>query len=240
MTGPTTALLMMTLLGDARLPSGGHAHSAGLEPAVRAGLRAHGVPALIDARLRTVVRIDAGTAVVCRAAALRPHLDEAADVLRGAWHAWAARSPSAAARSAAVDVGRGYRRLLDRLWGGSAAQAALARAEGAEQRVAPRCRAPRAVVLGVIAAASGLDARQTAALVGYDDVQTVAAACLKLEPLDPVVVTGWTVATFPRLEAMADELADLTDPTEIPASGAPLVDQWAEAHAHRTERLFRA
>lgn len=240
MTAPTSALTM-TLLADARLPSGGHAHSAGLEPAMRAGLRARDVPALIDARLRTVVRVDAGTAVVCRAAGLGTDLGTAARLLRGAWHAWAARTPSEASRAAAVDVGRGYRRLLDRLWGSTDACAALTAAEAAEQDPGgPHRHPPRPVVLGVLAAAGGLDARQTAALVGYDDVQTLAAACLKLDPLDPLVVTGWTLAAFARLAALADELAGLSDPTEIPASGAPLVDQWAQAHAHRTERLFRA
>ena len=34
----TTALLVLAMLADARLPTGAHAHSAGLEPAIHAGL----------------------------------------------------------------------------------------------------------------------------------------------------------------------------------------------------------
>ena len=39
---------------------------------------------------------------------------------------------------------------------------------------------------------------------------------------------------------MANAVADLTDPDDIPAFGAPLIEQWAEIHATTTQRLFRA
>jgi len=35
-------------------------------------------------------------------------------------------------------------------------------------------------------------------------------------------------------------VAPLTDPADIPAGGAPLVELWAEIHATTTERLFSA
>ena len=59
-------------------------------------------------------------------------------------------------------------------------------------------RPGRAVVLGVAAALAGLSAAQLVRLIGYDDAQTVAAATLKLEPLDPVVATGWVMAAARR------------------------------------------
>lgn len=239
--GGTTTALVATLLADARLPSGGHAQSAGLEPAVRAGLPAAQVPQLVQGRLRTVVRVEAGTAVAARSAALRPEVAAATDGLLRCWGEWAARTPSPALRAASADVGRGYRRLLGRLWGGGVPETALTAAETAEGvRAGVRRHAPRAVVLGVVAAAAGLDAAQTAALVGYDDVQTVLAACLKLEPMDPVTATGWALDAFDEVAALADELAGLTDPHDIPAAGAPQVDRWAQAHDRTTERLFRA
>ena len=58
---PSTTVAM--LLADARLPSGGHAHSAGLEPALFGGLNIADVPAALGARARTTSLVEAGTAV---------------------------------------------------------------------------------------------------------------------------------------------------------------------------------
>ncbi|MBE9928093.1 urease accessory protein UreF, partial [Cellulosimicrobium cellulans] len=63
---------MLALLADARLPTGGHTQSAGLEPALRAGMPAARVPDYVRARLATVTRTEAATAVVARHAALAP------------------------------------------------------------------------------------------------------------------------------------------------------------------------
>ena len=261
---------MLALLADARLPTGGHTQSAGLEPALRAGMPAARVPDYVRARLATVTRVEAATAVVARHGAL----EAAACDLAGTWLAWAARTPSPALRETSQRLGRGYLRLLRRLWAGHPAVAALdeaavlvadarradgvpdpdegatsaARAPsgtgaGAGRRAATSRRAPqppRPVVLGVTAACAGLSALQVARLVGYEDVQTVAAATLKLEPVDPVVATGWVVAAQPAIDALARDVAHLTDPRAIPAHGAPLVEQWAEIHARTTERLFSA
>lgn len=261
---------MLALLADARLPTGGHTQSAGLEPALRAGMPPARVPDYVRARLATVTRVEAATAVVARHVAL----EAAACDLAGTWLAWTARTPSPALRETSQRLGRGYLRLLRRLWAGHPAVAALDEAAvlvadarrsdgvpdpgegatsagrapsgtgpGAGGRAATSRRAPqppRPVVLGVTAACAGLSALQVARLVGYEDVQTVAAATLKLEPVDPVVATGWVVAAQPAIEALAHDVAHLTDPRAIPAHGAPLVEQWAEIHARTTERLFSA
>jgi urease accessory protein len=101
-------------------------------------------------------------------------------------------------------------------------------------------RPPRPVVLGVVAVCAGLSAHQLARLVGYDEVQTVGAAALKLEPADPLTATGWTVQAGPLVEAMAEAVAGCTTVDDIPAAGAPLIEQWAQDHATTTQRLFRA
>ncbi|MGM7422618.1 urease accessory UreF family protein [Cellulosimicrobium sp. CpK407] len=294
--GEGRAELMLALLADARLPTGGHTQSAGLEPALRAGMPAAQVPDYVRARLATVTRVEAATAVVARHVALAagPVPDGAgsppaggassagvpdgvasvARDLADTWLAWAARTPSSALRETSRRLGRGYLRLLRRLWEGHPAVVALdeaavlvadaRRADGVSDpgagatsatravpgagadpggRAATGRRAPqppRPVVLGVTAACAGLSARQVARLVGYEDVQTVAAATLKLEPVDPVVATGWVVAAQPAIDALARAVADLTDPRAIPAHGAPLVEQWAELHSRTTERLFSA
>jgi urease accessory protein len=144
--------------------------------------------------------------------------------------AWRARTVSPALRETSVLLGRGYLRLVRQLWPGSVGAAAL-------QAIG---RPGRAVVLGVAAALAGLSAAQLVQLIGYDDAQTVAAATLKLEPLDPVVATGWVMAAQADIEQMVDNVAALTDVTQLPAFGAPQIEQWAEIHATTSQRLFRA
>ncbi|SFK17513.1 urease accessory protein UreF [Cellulomonas sp. KH9] len=248
-TGPA-ALLVLAMLADARLPTGAHAHSAGLEPAVQAGLlttthprevdpapgsndpsaRMRGragaedvtrVPALARTRLRTVTATEAGAAVVAR------HVWLDRGDLRPVEDAWAARTPSPAVRDAARRLGRGYLRLALALWPDALAGAFV-----------PRTAPPRPLVAGAIGAVTGLDALQVALLVGYDDVQTIASAALKLAPLDPATTTRWVLDLHPDVADMARGVAHLTDPDDIPSAGAPMTDAWAQAHARTTRRLF--
>ncbi|RKT76773.1 urease accessory protein [Terracoccus luteus] len=221
--------LVLAMLADARLPTGSHAHSAGLEPAVLAGLtadgrRLHEVPAYAKTRLATVTRTEAAAAVVAR----HRWLDGDRD-LEPVTDAWCARTPSAAIRQASFALGRGYLRLATGLW---------PKEIGAH--VDRRTPLPRPVVLGVVGAVTGLDARQVACLAGYDDVQSIVSAALKLVPLDPTEGMRWVLALHPAIDAMADEVAPLTRPEDIPAQGAPMIDAHAEAHATTTRRLFSA
>lgn len=217
-----SAELVALMLADARLPTGGHTQSAGLEAAVKAGLGVPGVVAYAADRLRTVVRVEAGTAVVARHLTLT-----GADPLQVVPH-WAARTPSRALREVAGRTGRGYLRLAERIW------------PAVVDHLPRDSETPRPVVLGVIGAVTGLRADQVARLTAYDDAQTVVAASLKLLPVDPAAAAGWLVGLHPALEACVDAVAGLTDPSAIPACGAPLVDQYAEQHATERMRLFHA
>lgn len=219
--------LMLMLLSDARLPTGAHTQSAGLEPAVNAGLPATDVPRYITARLRTVAAVEAGAAVVARYVARD---SEPRTPLTRVDLAWRARTISPAVRETSVLLGRGYQRLVTRLWPGHPAAIALG-------DVKLPCRA---VVLGVAAACAGLAPGQLARLIGYDEAQTIAAAALKINPMDPVDATRWVINAHDEIESMANSVAELTDPDDIPAYGAPLIEQWAEIHATTTQRLFRA
>ncbi|WP_435745420.1 urease accessory protein UreF [Nocardioides sp. SYSU DS0663] len=224
MTAPELVALM---LADARLPTGGHTQSAGLEPAVRAGLGAEGralgeVAAYARDRLRTVVRVEAGAGVVARHLALA-----GGDPLTVVPH-WAARTPSRALRVASARMGRGYLRLAERIW-----PAVL-------DHLPRDAEVARPVVLGVVGAVTGLGPEQVARLTAYDDAQTVVAASLKLLPVDPADAAAWLVGLHPDIEDVVAAVAGLTDPTKIPACGAPLVDQHAEQHATEKMRLFHA
>ena len=230
--GGSEVLLM--LLADARLPTGAHTQSAGLEPAMRHGVSLADVPGYIRTRLRTVVAVEAGAAVVARhLAGGDPAADPSGDLaseLRAVDDAWRARTVSPALRENAEVLGRGYARLVTGLWPDASASVALRAVR----------RPTRAVAIGVAGALAGLDGAQVARLIGYDDAQTVAAAALKLDPLDPLVATGWVVGVAGDIDRMAASVGSLTAPTDIPAAAAPLIEQWAQVHAVTAQRLFRA
>lgn len=211
---PSSDLLLM-LLADARLPVAGHTQSGGLEPAVAEGMT--DVPSYVALRLRTVARVEAATAVVAM------HRVRAGLPLDAVEIAWAARTPSPVMRATSRQLAKGVLRLASRLW------------------PMPLLSGPsRAVVMGAVGAVTGLSPAALARLVAYDDVQTVTAAALKLMPLDPADATRWTLDALPAIDMLATDVAHLTEPEEIPASGAPQIERWAEQHAAATRRLFHA
>jgi urease accessory protein len=215
----TSPELLMLLLADARLPVAGHTQSGGLEPAVVAGIGADLVPDYLATRLATVTRVEAGTAVVAL------HRLRSGEDLSDVETAWAARTPSPAMRSTSRAQGRALLRLARRLW----------------PQLSPVGASPsRAVVLASVAHACVLSPRALAQLVGYDDVQTVASAALKLLPLDPAMTTQWVFDALPLVDRLAQQICHLIDPHEIPAAGAPQIEAWAEAHATSERRLFSA
>ena len=213
------------LLADARLPSGGHAFSAGVEPALQGGLEPGDIGAFLRARARTTTLVDAATAVVARHAGLTG--SSYAPVER----AWAARTPSRAARTASIDLGRGLLRLAERLWPHSASIAALSRG-GATP--------PRPIVLGAVAAHAGIDAETLVRVAVYDDMAGGVAALLKLEPGDPVDGVRLVVNACAAVDPFISQLAALDSPEAIPAASAPQAEAWTEAHAVTNRRLFRA
>ncbi|WP_270407410.1 urease accessory protein UreF [Brachybacterium paraconglomeratum] len=208
------------LLADSRLPAGAHVSSGALEAALRDGLDPAATGDYLSGRMATIVPVEAGTAVVAR------HLARHGGDLDRLHREWAARTPSRAQREVTLALGDGLRRLAAGLWPTAVPPAGA--------------RRPRPIVLGLIAAAAGLDAEDLVRLVAYDDAQTVAAALLKLEPGDPREATALVLAACAHLEPRVAELAALTDPARIPCAGAPLIDGWAEAQSQLPRRLFRA
>ncbi len=215
------------LLADARLPTGGHANSAGLEPAIAGGMNPLLAPTYLIDRARTTSLIDAGVAVVTR----HQLKDQPLTADLGAVIAhWAARTPSAAQRASSRHLGRGYLRLANRVWGDTPALLACA----------VLGNPPRPVVVGAIAAATNLDPIDLVRLIVYEDAQAAGSALLKLEPTDPGLIVEWVLAACQAAEDLVFDIAALHRPVDIPADGTPQAEGWVEAHALMTQRLFRA
>jgi len=216
---------LLLLLADGRLPTGAHTQSAGVEPAFRAGMALEQVPDYLTVRLRTVTEVEAATAVVVRHRWLagppagRPAVCAEVDT------AWRARTLSDALREASDLLGRSYARLTGSLW---------------DLQLPPGVQMCRAVVLGATAAAAGLSAADTARLVGFDDVQTVVAAALKIRPFDPSLGVRWAASAGAEVDELVARVHHLREVDDIPARSAPLIEHWGQAHRSTERRLYRA
>jgi urease accessory protein len=222
------------LLADGRLPTGAHTQSAGLEPALDHGLRLDQVPDYLRARLTTVTEVEAAAAVVARRCWLA---EPDVALMRKVDRAWRVRTASGALRDASDLLGRSYLRLAATVWPRLAPLTADRARSSAASTSTRWCRA---VVIGATAAEAGLDGRQTARLIGFEEVQTVIAAAMKLQPFDPAVAVAWSVAAGREVEAVVARVAGLATVDEIPAYAAPQIEHWAELHTRTERRLFRA
>ncbi|MDQ4214658.1 urease accessory protein UreF [Microbacterium sp. ASV81] len=216
------------MLADSRTPIGGLVNSGGLEPALQGGMPADRARAYLHGRLRTVAEIEAAVAVVTRAVALERDPAEWASAVAEIEDEWAARTPSPAQRASSRLLARGLQRMAGAVWP-SAFLAFLA-------PIAPS----RGVVVGAVAAATGMPADAAVRLVLYDEAQAVVAALLKLAPMDPLVTASWAFEACAAAEPRVARLTEITEPSAIPANGCPQSEEWAESHAATTRRLFRA
>ncbi|MEU8624647.1 urease accessory UreF family protein [Streptomyces sp. NPDC048669] len=214
------------LLGDGRLPVGAYTYSAGLEPAVVAGLTRDRIPALLRARLHTTALTEAAAAVLALRAAGRDPVDYGP-----VQQALAARTPAAPQRETSAALGRGVHRLARRLAPDHPAVTALA---------GMRPRPLRPVALGALGAVLNVSEEELAHGVVYDELQTVASAALKLLPGDPLDSVAWILAAEPDAAAAVAAALAVRTPDGLPARTAALTEQWALEHARRERRLFLA
>ncbi|NUK49814.1 urease accessory protein UreF [Streptomyces lunaelactis] len=217
----------LLVLADGRFPAGGHAHSGGAEPAVKAGrIRdAHGLADFCRGRLHTAGLTSAALAAAA-ALGLDPlELDEAAD----------ARTPSPALRTTARKLGRQMMRAARATWPSQELDAlAAARPRGAHQPI----------VLGLAARSAGLGPEDAAHCALYEAVSGPATAAVRLLNLDPFQATAVLARLAPELDAVAAQAARAAADAAVegldalPAACAPLLDITAQAHAAWPVRLF--
>jgi urease accessory protein len=211
--------LAALLLADGRFPSGGHAHSGGLEEAATSG-RVHDLDSLrafVVGRLATAGRVAAGVAAVaCAGRCSADELDAEAD----------ARMASPALRDASRRQGRQLVRAASHAWPIRAA-----------------VESPHhAVAVGLVAAAARLGPVDAARWAAYDAVMTPATAAVRLLGLDPFSVSALVAGLAPAIDEVAAEAAAFAAGDrpleELPCGAAPLLDLGAERHAVREVRLF--
>jgi urease accessory protein len=208
------------MLADSRTPTGGYAHSGGLEAALAAGLTTEEIPAFLAARLRTVAFVDAAFA----AAAVRAGDDPGR--LAELEAEWLARTPSPALRRAASALGRALLRVGNGIGLGSPALAAWA-------SISPAT--PRCLVLGAVARGAGIEASDVSRLALYDDAAMLCGAAPKLVAIDALTASGWLAAEAPLIARLADEAAHGPG---LPVCSTPALELLAECHATSERRLF--
>ncbi|WP_328460085.1 urease accessory protein UreF [Actinoplanes sp. NBC_00393] len=211
------SLATLLLLADGRLPSGGHAHSGGLEAQIAGGRvkEISGLDGFLRGKLATGGLVSAAfAAAACSDVSRWSALDAGLD----------ARTPSPALRKASRAQGR-----------------ALLRAGRAMWPVAAVGRDPhQPVALGALAAAAGLAPVQAAVAAAHGSITGPASAAVRLLGLDPYAVHALLARLAPDCDRVAEvAAARCADPVdELPAAGAPLLDIGAEHHATWEVRLF--
>jgi urease accessory protein len=221
-----TGALPMLLLADGRFPAGGHAHSNGLEPVVAMGLGAAEIPAFIAGRLHAVAGPEAHLVVAARRAAQSEDLQLLASL-----------GAEAEARSAAPPIRLAARRLGSQLL-------RTARDVWSDSRLLDHypdhgVASPRPVAFGVVCAVAGLGDEEAASAWLYDDAATVAAAAVRMLPLDAALTASWLKAQESLVCRLAGNAAESDYAiAELPAPCAPLIDLRSLTHANEEGRLF--
>jgi urease accessory protein len=211
--------LSLLLLTDARFPAGGYAHSGGLEAAVEEGVGVDGVAGFLAGRLYGVSGPEAHLAA---AAARAESLEELLALDLEA----AARCPSPPLRTAATRLGAQLLRTAATVWP-DATRIGSYRAASTST--------PRPVAFGLVAAAAGLDAHETAFAYLYEDASSITTAAVRLLPVDGAAAARMLVEAEPEIMRLAAEAASAR---RLPGGFAPALELGSLAHAAREGRLF--
>ena len=244
---------LLLLLNDGRFPSGGHAHSSGLEAAVAAG-RVTNLSTLekfLRGRLTTAALVAAAfTAATHDRAAYGDRVNfgeigvttpqgsvafpESAEistaVLAELDAELDARTASPALRLASRRQGKALRRAGRTIWPHGAWQLLPHHPDGPHQPIA----------LGLITAAAGLTVEDAALTSVYGALSGLASAAVRLLGLDPYLVQALLTKLASACDSTAAQAAAAAgkSPAELPAASAPLADISAEFHATWEVRLF--
>jgi len=222
----------LLVLADGRFPSGGHAHSGGVEAAVADGRvqEPHDLRAFLVGRLHTAGTVAAAVAAAGCGLARRDPAAQAGD--------WCALDAEADVRITAPALRATSRRQGRQLLRAGRAAWPCDLLDGLVAAVPAGAHHPAA--LGAVASAGGMAPEEAAMAAAYDSVCGPAMAAVRLLGLDPFTVHSLLADLAPAMEAVAAEAArTAAGPLgELPAVAAPLLDISAETHANSEVRLF--
>ena len=219
-----TNLASLLLLADSRFPTGGHAHSGGVESVHALGLMSsiEELELFIDGRLATSAATDAAFAA---AACAQPNnlfeLDHELEV----------RTPSPKLRDVSRSLGRQMIRVALRAWPNlDVVTLRSIHVNGPMQPIA----------LGAVAYAAQLSPQDAALCSLHHFVGMATTAAVRLVGLDPFDVQAIAARIASRLDDIAVEAALFANKTgsDLPASTSLLADMMAEHHATWEVRLF--
>jgi urease accessory protein len=223
---------MSLLLADARLPTGAHVHSGGVEQAVDDGVvfDNYSLESFVRGRLLTAGRLSAHVAAqscLLAGGPTPPAPNEWCLLDREV----SARILSPALRSTSRRQGRSLLRTGMALFGPTVLSVLdTATPDGPHL----------AVGQGALAGVAGLGPFDAALVAAYGTVTSSASAALRLLGLDPMAVARLEAGLAPLLDEVAGEAARAghAGPRHLPSPAAPLSDLLGERHGARKERLF--
>jgi urease accessory protein len=207
------------ILADARTPTGGYAHSAGLEQLVAGGAGVAEVPRFTAARLRTVASVEAAFAArACAVSDLSGLITLDSEL--------AARTPAPPLREASRRLGQALLRTALGWWPDDLRLHAYRKHSALS---------PRPVVLGAVVGRGGGTPVAAARISLYEDTASVCSAAVKLLPLDSGQASRWLVLLADAIELLAVRAAAAS--SELPSTSTPLLDRDALIHAMQPRRL---
>nr|AQT38896.1 UreF [Streptomyces sp.] len=222
------------MLADGRFPTGGHAHSGGLESAA-ALYGVNNVTTLTDflrGRLATTGLVSAAfAAAACAALAATDRSPHPAPALPRLDEELGARTPSPVLRAVSRRLGRQLLRVSRTVWPHPLLNT---------PETLPTGGPYQPIALGMTAMAAGLGPHAAALATAHEAVLGPATAAVRLLGLDPFAVHAAVAALAPQIAEVADSATRTATvpPEDLPSTAGPPQEISAECHATWEVRLF--
>ncbi len=243
----------LLVLADGRLPSGGYAHSAGLEQAIRQGWVTDiaGLRDFLRGRLHTTGLMNAAFAVAAWNAVDESILAEAAPARSSNAESTSESTSGTASTTSIAEalldlnaelIARTPSPALRRIgaWLGTLMLRSMRSIHPHPLLETLPKDLQQPLVYGAVGRVLGLSDADTAATILHEAVTGPATAAVKLMHIDPFQAHGAIIDLAADLDEAAERATDFGrgEPADIPALSAPLSDFAAELHEGDNVRLF--